>query len=231
MDSFLEGFDANKKEELERCEQLEKDIEKMSAAMSQAIGSVDHIPSQADYVNLRDDLAFREGELDKSRQTLDGLKREQGQLNANLEKIEALEEKIRSEMESLNVKISGMEEGLTIYSDLERLRQAADIRRTSLEEEHLSLGTRRVVATQKLTASQNAHDTLARQLADNETYVQLNNMEKKWSHLEQNNFTIEEYIANKKAELNFEPIKNKVMKIQAQYNQMLIECLKNKSSI
>ena len=89
------------------------------------------------------------GELDKSRQTLDGLKREQGQLNANLEKvnfwyftityniiqnhrcwqykyislfikIEALEEKIRSEMESLNVKISGMEEGLTTYSDLER---------------------------------------------------------------------------------------------------------------
>ena len=54
---------------------------------------------------------------------------------------------------------------------------------------------------------------------------------KQWSHLEQNNFTIEEYIANKKAELNFEPVKNKVMKIQAQYNQMLIECLKNKSSI
>ena len=52
-----------------------------------------------------------------------------------------------------------------------------------------------------------------------------------WSHLEQNNFTIEEYIANKKAELNFEPVKNKVMKIQAQYNNLLIECLKNKSSI
>ena len=60
-----------------------------------------------------------------------------------------------------------------------RLRQEADIRRTTLEEEHLSLGTRRVVASQNLTAAQNAHDTLARQLADNETYVQLNNMEKK----------------------------------------------------
>ena len=70
------------------------------------------------------------------------------------------------------------EEYMCIFVIL-RLRQAADIRRTSLEEEHLSLGTRRVVATQKLTASQNAHDTLARQLADNETYVQLNNMEKK----------------------------------------------------
>ena len=60
-----------------------------------------------------------------------------------------------------------------------RLRQEADIRRTTLEEEHLSLGTRRVVASQNLTTAQNAHDTLARQLADNETYVQLNNMEKK----------------------------------------------------
>ena len=36
-----------------------------------------------------------------------------------------------------------------------------------------------MVASQNLTAAQNAHDTLARQLADNETYVQLNNMEKK----------------------------------------------------
>ena len=36
-----------------------------------------------------------------------------------------------------------------------------------------------MVASQNLAAAQNAHDTLARQLADNETYVQLNNMEKK----------------------------------------------------
>jgi hypothetical protein len=34
--------------------------------------------------------------------------------------------------------------------------------------------------------------------------VQLNNLEKKWSHLEQNNFTIEEFVASKKAEMNFE---------------------------
>ena len=43
-----------------RCKQLEKEIEELSAGMSQAIGSVDHIPSRADYLNMRDDLAFRE---------------------------------------------------------------------------------------------------------------------------------------------------------------------------
>ena len=61
-------------------------------------------------------------------------------------------------------------------------------------------------------------------------YLQLNNLEKKLSHLEQNNFTIAEYIAHKKSELNLEPIKNKVMRIQWEYNQMLIENLKNKPS-
>ena len=45
---------------ISRCTQLEKEIEDLSAGMSQAIGSVDHIPSRADYLNMRDDLAFRE---------------------------------------------------------------------------------------------------------------------------------------------------------------------------
>ena len=51
--------------------------------------------------------------------------------------------------------------------------------------------------------------SLQKQLADNETHVQLTNLEKKWSHLEQNNFTLAEFVANRKAELNFEPVKNK----------------------
>ena len=45
---------------INRCKQLEKEIETLSAGMSQSIGSVDHIPSRADYMNMREDLAFRE---------------------------------------------------------------------------------------------------------------------------------------------------------------------------
>ena len=174
--------------------------------------------------------SFREGELGKSKQTLEGLKREHGQLNANLEKIDALEEKIKAEMETLKDKIQGMEESLVVFSDLEKLRIDADDKKKVLEAEHTSLESRRVVAKQNLNASQGAYDALARKLAENETYVQLNNLEKKWSHLEQNNFTIAEYIAHKKAELNVEPVKNKVMRIQWEYNQMLIENMKNKPS-
>ena len=51
---------------------------------------------------------------------------------------------------------------------------------------------------------------LQKTLNDNETYVQLTNLERKWQVMEQNNFAICEFINNKKAESNYEPIKNRV---------------------
>lgn len=231
MDTFLEGFDSNKEQELERCAELEKEIEKLTVTMSHALTSVDHIPSRTDFISMKDDLAFREGELGKSKQTLEGLQREHGQLKGNLDKIEALEGKIKAEMETLKDKKQALIDDIDNYTDLDKLRREAGDKRSMLEEEHLNLGSRSVVANQNVTAAQEMHDSLARRLAANETYVQLNNLEKKLSHIEQNNFTITEYIENKKAELNFEPAKNKVLKIRYAYNQMLIESLRNKSSV
>ena len=40
--------------------------------------------------------------------------------------------------------------------------------------------------------------------------MQLTNLERKWQVMEQNNFAISEFINNKKAESNYEPIKNRV---------------------
>jgi intraflagellar transport protein 74 len=68
---------------------------------------------------------------------------------------------------------------------------------------------------------------LQRQLADNETHVQLSNLEKKWSHLEQNNFALAEFVASKKAELNFAPARARVLKQQWDYNKMIIEQAKS----
>ena len=75
------------------------------------------------------DYLFRESELGKSKQTLEGLKREHSQLSGNLEKIDALEEKIKAEMETLKDKIQSMEESLVVFNDLEKLRIDADVKR------------------------------------------------------------------------------------------------------
>ena len=46
---------------------------------------------------------------------------------------------------------------------------------------------------------------------------------------EQNNFALAEFVANKKAETSFEPVRNRVMKLHYNYNQLLIDNVKNKT--
>jgi len=146
-----------------------------------------------------------------------------------LEKIENLEDKIKTEMETLKTKLSSLEDELRVVSNLDKLRSDAAEKRRLLEAEHLSLGARKTASLQNANSVQERHNTLLRNLADNETAAQLTNLEKRLSHIEQNNYAISEFIANKKAETSFEPVKNRVLKLQQAYNQLLIENIKNKT--
>jgi len=60
-----------------------------------------------------------------------------------------------------------------------------------------------------------------KQLNENETYAQLSNLERKLAQLEQNNFAIQEFIASKKSETNYEPQKEKVYKLSQDYNNAI----------
>ena len=46
-----------------------------------------NLPSTNTYASMREDLAFKEGEIEKSKNTLEGLEREHQQLNLNLGKL------------------------------------------------------------------------------------------------------------------------------------------------
>jgi intraflagellar transport protein 74 len=94
MDQFLETFESSKQEEVRRLASLEAQNVAMLEKISRALSLVDRLPNPKDYGEMRDELSFKEGELRKSRSTVEGLAQEKAQLQANLEKIEALEEKV-----------------------------------------------------------------------------------------------------------------------------------------
>ena len=149
-------FEENKREELERCQELQRKIEELTTSMGVALDSVgaDNLPSRSDFATMKEDLSFRENEVEKSKMTLEGLSSEQNQLKVNLGKIEALEEKIRSEMESLKSKMNNLDDELRIVSDLDKLRSDAAEKRRLLEAEHLSLGARKTAAVQNANSLQ-----------------------------------------------------------------------------
>ena len=86
MDSFLEKFEENQANELERLSELEQQIQAITESMSANLQHVGHMPTTQGFSVMKDDLAFKEGEMEKSKNTLTGVNQEHQQLKMNLEK-------------------------------------------------------------------------------------------------------------------------------------------------
>ncbi|KAK8749313.1 hypothetical protein OTU49_015793 [Cherax quadricarinatus] len=231
MEQFLATFEENKEEELKRLESLETNNVAVLEKISRHLAHFKHLPSTHDFDTMRTDLAFKEGELEKSRYTEQGLKHENLNLQANLQKIEALETKVQKEMVDIKEKLAQMEEEIVEFSDLDGLKSRAEEKRKQLAQEKDELEARKSCITQSLHEITTAITALKSQLHENETYTQLTNLEKKWAHLEQTNFTLREFIAQRKAESNFLPFKNKALKLVNEYNKSLQEIVQSGVSI
>lgn len=231
MEQFLATFDQNKHEELNRLETLENNNVSILEKLSRHLAHFKHLPSTQDFDVMRSDLAFKEGELEKSRYTEQNLKHENLNLQANLQKIEALESKVQKEMVDLKEKLAVMEKEIVEFSDLDGLKSRADEKRRLLAQEKEELEGKKTSVTQSLQEITNAVATQKNQLQENETFTQLTNLEKKWAHLEQTNFTLREFIAQKKAESNYIPFQNKAMKLVQEYNRALQEVVQSGGSL
>ena len=133
---------------------------RMLEAMSSNLNSAGHLPSTSAFSTMKEDLAFKEGELEKSKNTLEGLNREHQMLTQNLEKIEALEEKIKTEMVTLKEKMTRMDDEMVTFADLDKLRRDAEEKRQLLETEREDLNSRREGALQNLQDIQISYDNL-----------------------------------------------------------------------
>ena len=56
---FLQSFETNREQELERCSGLEKEIEGLTASISDMVTNSDQLPNKQDFMSMKDDLAFR----------------------------------------------------------------------------------------------------------------------------------------------------------------------------
>ncbi|XP_069681433.1 intraflagellar transport protein 74 homolog isoform X1 [Periplaneta americana] len=223
MEQFLSTFDESRDQEMARITELESSIVTALQQMSRNLAHSGHLPSVDDFATMKDNLAFKEGELEKSRKTVEGLSKEQQQLQQNLQKVEALEEKIKVEMETLRKRMDNMQSEMGTLSDLDSLRDHAQEKRTMLDEESKVLVQLKGPAQLALLEAEMKHENLQKRLNENETYAQLSNLERKLAQLEQNNFAIQEFIASKKSETDYEPLKEKVYKLTQDYNTTVKE--------
>ncbi|XP_003968254.1 intraflagellar transport protein 74 homolog isoform X1 [Takifugu rubripes] len=229
IDRFLCSFEKSRAEEQEEMSRTEENIVSLLELCSRNMMRLRHVDTvtASELRNMQDVLVSKETEVVQSKSTASGLATETERLQQDLEKVQQLEGKIQSELSSLKERISTMESELTTYSDLDRLRHAADKKKKRLQEERQLLTQRREFFKQLLKEMSEKYEALKRKLQENETHAQLSNLERKWQHLEQNNFVMKEFISSKTQESDYNSVTTTVYQQVSDYNKLLIQLLQN----
>eukprot|EP00076_Gallus_gallus_P007651 XP_003643118.1 intraflagellar transport protein 74 homolog [Gallus gallus] len=232
MDSFLETFEEVKNQELERKAQIEANIIVLLEHSSRNVNRMKQISSvtNQELKIMQEDLTFKSTEMQKSQNTAKYLLTESQKLQMDLQKMELLEGKMTDELASLKERIEQTTAELEVYKDLPALKASGEEKKKRLQDDKEKL-TKLRHGFKKVMETLNAeYETLRRELQENETHSQLTNLERKWQHLEQNNFMMKEFIATKSQESDYEPVREKARKLVTEYNKAIIEALQNTKS-
>ncbi|OQR67592.1 intraflagellar transport protein 74-like [Tropilaelaps mercedesae] len=253
MDAFLDTFDQTKAIEIERQEQLKASIQHLKQDTDQKTYQAGNLPSQTELHELKSDLSFKEGELEKSKSTISGIETEQRKLSSDLQKIEQLDVKVRQELNSIKTRLATMKSEMRVYEDIDCLKAQAHKKRESLIKEQESLVLRKDTTQKEITGCLNNKITLSpyfysffknwmlrtqiveeqsrdieglrRELEQDDTFTKLAGLERRWQHVEANNQQLREAIAAKVAEHSWRHLQQKVQSELAAYNELLQDSL------
>ncbi|XP_069007349.1 intraflagellar transport protein 74 homolog [Embiotoca jacksoni] len=229
IDRFLESFEESRSQEQEKMTQTHENIVSLLEHCSRnmlRLRQVDTVTA-TELRNMQEVLVSKETEVVQSESTARGLNTESQRLQQDLEKVQQLEGKITGELSTLKERVGTMEAELHTYRDLDALRDTAEDKKKRLQENRVSLTQRRDSFRQLLEEMNQKYEALKSKLTENETHAQLTNLERKWQHLEQNNFVMKEFIASKSQESDFASVAKNVSQQVAEYNKSLIESLQN----
>ncbi|XP_068199717.1 intraflagellar transport protein 74 homolog [Antennarius striatus] len=233
MDRFLDSFDESKAQEEERTTQIQENIVSLLEHCSRnmlRLQQVDTVTA-SELKNMQEVLVSKETEVVHSESTAKGLVTESQRLQQDLEKVQQLEGKITEELSSLKERVVSMEAELEVCRDLETLKHTAEEKKRRLQEERVSLTQRRESFKQLMEDLNQKYEALKTKLQENETHAQLANLERKWQHLEQNNFVMKEFIASKSQESDYESVSKKVYQQVAEHNRSLMDALQSSRGV
>uniref|UniRef100_A0A8D3CZ41 Intraflagellar transport protein 74-like n=1 Tax=Scophthalmus maximus TaxID=52904 RepID=A0A8D3CZ41_SCOMX len=228
---FLESFEESRVQVQETMTQSQEDIVSLLEHCSRSmlrLRQVDTVTA-SELRNMQEVLVSKETEVVQSASTARGLTTESQRLQQDLEKVQQLEGKITGELSTLKERVGTMETELHTYRDLDNLRHTAEDKKkvTRACERDMDapqiLESRRDSFRQLLDEMKQKYEAVKTKLQENETHAELANLERKWQHLEQNNFVMKEFIASKSQESDYDSVAKIVSQQVAEYNKCLID--------
>lgn len=210
MSAFLDAFPGTRDKEMEEQKKIQSTVVDLLAHISEGVSRSDpqSMPSKAQVGSMRDDLTFKQRQLDSAEGTKNRLSAELKKRNVELEKINTLDEKIVVELTSLNEKIDVMTTEMHQFTQIADLRDGADRTRSQLQQAKRGYVSRRDAIKQQVNMVTNQYERQKSMLAENDTAKQMEALESKLRHYEQNIFHLREFIETKEHETNYLAVKD-----------------------
>jgi len=221
MSELIDSFDEKKAEEVQKTAAAQAEIVRLLQSISRKTEFLENSGnmSQQKMSEIKADLDFKQTQMDNSATTSSRLNQELDKRRVELEKINTLDSKISVELQQLTEKMETMKKELVDLSDLKKLKTDATEKREELTLEISKAASATGESKQKSAKLKQRYEELKAQLNNDQTAVQLDELEQKMRHIEQTVYVLSEYIATKGAETHYEPVANECMGLLENINK------------
>jgi len=185
MTAFIDAFEETRQKELDERTKIQETVVGLLEHISEGLGRTGAMPSQSRVAEMRDDLSFKQRQLDSAASTKTRLETELKKKNQELEKINTLDEKISVELASLHTKIKSMQEEIVSFNQKDRVKSAASDTESKLRKAKLSYVSRRDNIKQQTNLLRSEYEQKKSALQENETAKGMEALENKLRHYEQ----------------------------------------------
>ena len=185
MTEFIDSFEEVEAKEQEEQRSIQERITALLEHMSEGLQRENAMPSAGRHKEMREDLSFKERQLESATSTKVRLEQELQKRHSELSKINTLDDKISMELKSLSEKTDSMSSEMVEFNNIDGLRVAADQTRTTLARTKQQYLRRRDSVKSQVSLLSGKYERLKASLAEDETAKTLDALEQKLRHYEQ----------------------------------------------
>jgi len=208
MSEFIKNFDETKKQIIYEQEHTQETIVALLEHISQNLQNQSNLPSQQEFQHLQEEATFRQKQFESAQHTTQRLIKDKAQREAELAKIEHLDQKIQLELSTLQDKMNLMKQDMIQFENLDDLRQKAQATMSSLQRLLNDYKSRKDAVKSQVTQLSQEYDALKAKIASSETHKSLAALEAKLRTYAQTIFHLQEFVESKQRQTDFIPIKD-----------------------
>lgn len=223
IQAFIDGFERDRAEELELKKATQKTIVALLQHTSKGLALQLNLPDGKRFSEMRNDLSFKEQKLENSKQTLLLLQKDREKRKEELDKINNLDKKINNEMTNLREKIQQMLEEQDSFKSPEELQADIDRQKEALRLEKTRAKKEREVFRMQMQAITATYEATKKELAECANTAQIESLEQKLRTQASSVFQLAEFIAARKADSDWESLRDECMALVAEINTMCIQ--------